>query len=195
MKRYGIFGGAFDPPHIAHLIVAESVRDQLELDKIIFIPSGNPPLKESIPVKDRMAMADIAFGSDKNYEVSDIELVNIKERSFTVNTLENLRNKYSSEDIKLFLIIGVDNLIGLSGWKDPDRLFEMSEVVVINRPNYDPKNSNPEFSDRVKFVDVPYLDISSSMIRELVRQGRSIKYMVSREVEEYIRINNLYKKS
>jgi nicotinate-nucleotide adenylyltransferase len=192
MKRIGIFGGTFNPPHIAHSIVAESVRAQLLLDKIIFIPSGNPPLKESIPAEDRLAMANLAFGDDINFEISDIEVRDISQKSYTVNTLCMLNEKFKSERTKLFLIIGADNLLDLTRWKDPEKLFELSEVIVINRPNYEPGNSESVFAEKVKFVDVPYLDISSSMIREYVRIGRPVKYLVTKEVEEYIEENNLY---
>lgn len=192
MKRIGIFGGTFNPPHIAHSIVAESVRAQLILDKIIFIPSGNPPLKESIPAEDRLAMANLAFGDDINFEVSDIEIRDITEKSYTVNTLRKLRIKYEGERIKLFLIIGADNLLDLPRWKDPEQLFQLAEIVVINRPGFDPKNSKQEFYEKAKFIDVPFLEISSSMIREYVKIGRPVKYLVTKEVEEYIEDNKLY---
>lgn len=192
MKRIGIFGGTFNPPHIAHSIVAESVRAQLILDKIIFIPSGNPPLKESIPAEDRLAMANLAFGDDINFEISDIEIRDITEKSYTVNTLKKLRIKYEGERIKLFLIIGADNLLDLPRWKDPEQLFQLAEIVVINRPGFDPKNSKQEFYEKAKFIDVPFLEISSSMIREYVKIGRPVKYLVTKEVEEYIEDNKLY---
>lgn len=192
MKRIGIFGGTFNPPHIAHSIVAESVRAQLILDKIIFIPSGNPPLKESIPAEDRLAMANLAFGEDINFEISDIEIRDVSEKSFTVNTLRKLKMNFEGERIKLFLIIGADNLLDLPKWKDPELLFDMAEIVVINRPGFDPEDSKPEFLEKVKFINVPFLEISSSMIREYVRIGRPVKYLVTKEVEEYIEENNLY---
>ena len=192
MKRIGIFGGTFNPPHIAHSIVAESVRVQLILDKIIFIPSGNPPLKESIPAEDRLAMAYLAFGDDINFEISDIEVRDLTEKSYTVNTLKKLKLKYEGERIKLFLIIGVDNLLDLPRWKDPEQLFGLADVVVINRPGFDPNDSKPEFYEKVKFISVPFLEISSTMIREYVKIGRPVKYLVTKEVEEYIEANNLY---
>ncbi len=192
MKRIGIFGGTFNPPHIAHSIVAESVRAQLILDKIIFIPSGNPPLKESIPAEDRLAMANLAFGEDINFEISDIEIRDVSEKSFTVNTLRKLKMNFKGERIKLFLIIGADNLLDLPRWKDPELLFEMAEIIVINRPGFDPEDSKPEFLEKVKFINVPFLEISSSMIREYVRIGRPVKYLVTKEVEEYIEEKNLY---
>lgn len=193
MKKYGILGGTFNPPHIAHSIVAQSVLEQLKLDKIIFIPSGNPPLKESISIRDRWAMAELAFGGERNFELSDIEIQNINEKSYTVDTLQKLNEQFESY-IKLFLIIGVDNLIDLPRWKEPENLFELCEVVVINRPNYSIEDSKAEFKEKVTFVTVPFLEISSSMIRDYVSKGRSIKYLVCKEVEDYIYKNNLYKK-
>lgn len=193
MKRFGLFGGTFNPPHIAHSIVAESVRQQLHLDKIIFIPSGNPPLKESISADHRLAMSNLAFSDNTDFEVNRIEIENINERSYTVNTLQKLNEIYKKDKVKLFLIIGVDNLIDLPRWKEPERLFELSEVVVINRPDYSKENSKPEFADKAVYVNVPFLEISSSGIRDLVSKGKSIKYLVCKEVEDYIYENNLYK--
>lgn len=192
MKKYGIFGGTFNPPHIAHSIVAENVRQQLSLDKIIFIPSGNPPLKSSIPAEHRLAMAKSAFGNNKNFEISEIEIKRPDEKSFTVNTLQMLKEKYKNEGIDLYLIIGVDNLIDLPKWKEPEKLFELSEVVVMNRPNFSLKDSEIKFSSKVKFVTVPFLEISSSMIRQLVSEKRSVKYLVNPDVENYIKDHQLY---
>lgn len=192
MEKTGIFGGTFNPPHIAHSIVAESVREQMKLDRMLFIPSGNPPLKESIPAKHRLAMAKLAFEGDENFEVSDIEMQNVNERSFTVNTLNKLIELHKNDPCKFYLIIGIDNLIELPKWKDPEKLFEMSEVVVINRPGYI-NDKDTKYADKVSFVTVPYLEISSSMIRNNVLKGFSIKYFVNSKVADYIEINDLYK--
>lgn len=193
LKKYGIFGGTFNPPHIAHSIVADSVREQLELDKIIFIPSGNPPLKESIAAEHRLAMALLAFGNDSNFEVNDVEIQNTKEKSYSVNTLQKLREFYKNDNPVLYFVIGIDNLIELPKWKDPHRLFELAKVIVINRPDYTIDVSKTMFADKVKFVNVPFLEISSSMIRAHVLNGTSIKYFVCKEVEDYIFKNNLYR--
>jgi len=192
MKKYGIFGGTFNPPHIAHSIVAENVRQQLNLDKIIFIPSGNPPLKNSIPAEHRLAMAKLAFGNNKNFEVSEIEIDRPDKKSFTVNTLQMLQKKYINDQVELFLIVGIDNLIDFPKWKEPEKLFELSEVVVINRPNFSDTDSKIEFSSKVKFVTVPFLEISSSSIRQLVSDNRSIHYLVNPDVEKYIADHKLY---
>jgi nicotinate-nucleotide adenylyltransferase len=195
MKRYGIFGGTFNPPHIGHSILADDVREQLHLDKVIFIPSGKPPLKSEDEVassKHRFNMAKIAFEKDEHFEVSDIEISNPREKSYTVNTLSKLRELYKENFVKLYLILGIDNLISFPDWKEPDKLFALSEVVIINRPGFLVRNAKPEFSEKVKFLNVPNLDISSSMIRDYVAHKKSIKYLVLPEVEKYIKENKLY---
>ncbi len=193
MKKYGIFGGTFNPPHIAHSIVAENVRQQLNLDKIIFIPSGNPPLKESVPAEHRLAMAKLAFGNDRNFEVSEIEIEDLKEKSYTVNTLRKLMEIYKDDESELYLIIGMDNLIDLPNWKDPEKLFELAKIVVINRPGNNIDSARKDFREKVIFADVPDLEISSRMIRRNISEGRSVKYLVCDAVNEYIEKNGLYK--
>jgi nicotinate-nucleotide adenylyltransferase len=195
MKRYGIFGGAFNPPHIAHSIMAEDVREQMHLDKIIFIPSGNPPLKEGIEVvspEHRLNMTRLAFGNDKNFEVSDIEMKDLKNKSYTVDTLIKLKEQYKDDFVNLYLILGVDNLLDFPKWKNPEKLFLLSEVIVINRPNFYVNEVKPEYSQRVKYLSVLNIEISSSVIREYIRNGKSIKYLVHPEVEDYIYKHKLY---
>ena len=197
MKRFGIFGGTFNPPHIAHSILANDVREQMHLEKIIFIPSAVPPLKEGetvLEIQHRFAMTKLAFGNDKYFEVSDIEINNSNEKSFTVNTLLKLREKYKDDFVKLYLILGVDGLIDFPKWKSPDKIFALSDVLIMNRPGYLVQDVLPEFSQKVKFLSVPMLEVSSTMIRDYVYNNKSIKYLVSPEVEEYIKSNNLYKK-
>jgi nicotinate-nucleotide adenylyltransferase len=195
MKRFGIFGGTFNPPHIAHSIIAEDIREQFTLDKIIFIPSGVPPLKDeqiTISAKHRLNMAHLAFAHNDKFEVSDIEINNSSGKSYTVDTLLKLKENYKKDEVKLYLIIGVDNLIDFPKWKNPEKLFLLSEVVVVNRPFYNIQEVNSEFSSRVTFAKVPSLEISSVMIRNLVKNKKSIRYYVHPEVEKYISENKLY---
>lgn len=195
MKRYGIFGGAFNPPHIAHSIMAEDVREQMHLDKIIFIPTGNPPLKEGIEVasaEHRYNMAKLAFENDNNFEVSDIEMKDLNTKSYTVDTLLKLKQQYKDEFVNLYLILGVDNLLDFPKWKTPEKLFLLSEVIVINRPNFYVNEVKSEYSQRVKYLSVLNIEVSSSIIREYIRNDKSIKYLVRPEVEDYIYKNNLY---
>jgi nicotinate-nucleotide adenylyltransferase len=198
MKRYGIFGGSFNPPHVAHLILAENVKEQLELDKVIFIPSGKHALKDSglqADAEQRLCMARIAFEKDSCFEVNDIEIRKAKSgiTNYTVDTMIDLYNKYQSDFIKLYLIIGIDNLIEFPQWKDPHKLFVLTEVIVINRPGYLIQDVSVEFSRKARYLSVPMLEISSTDIRNRVRENKSIKYLVDPEIENYIRNNNLYK--
>lgn len=191
MKNYGIYGGTFNPPHIAHSITAECICEELMLDRMIFMPSANPPLKKSIPSVHRLALAMLAFGGNDKFDVSDVEFRNPDEKSYTVNTLKILKEDYKGEAVKFHLILGIDKLIELPKWKDPEKLFELSEVIVMNRPGYTRERTN-EFFDKVKFIQIPHLEISSTMIRDRVREGKSIRYFVNDDVREYIEENNLY---
>lgn len=196
MKRIGIFGGTFNPPHVAHTELAENVVRELNLDKIIFIPSAIPPLKDKdkvLEIKHRLAMTEIAFGKDPNYEVSDIEIKNTMEKSYTIDTLIKLHEQYKNEDAIFFLIIGIDNLIDFPRWKNPKRLFELAKIVVMKRPDYILDNVRKEFLEKVVIVNTPLLDVSSTVIREKVKKNESIKSLVLPEIEKYIKQNNLYK--
>lgn len=194
MKKIGIFGGTFNPPHIAHLIHSEIVRTQVTLDKIIFIPSGNPPLKESgiLDSLHRLKMTKIAFESDENFLVSDIEITDSADKSYTIDTLHKFRKLYNKSDIKLYLIIGLDNLIDFPKWKSPEKIFTLSEVLVMNRPGYSVNDVPDEFSKKVTYISVPSLEISSTMIRERIKAGKSVKYLVTEPVLKYINENKLY---
>ncbi|HCA43492.1 MAG TPA: nicotinate (nicotinamide) nucleotide adenylyltransferase [Bacteroidetes bacterium] len=196
MKRIGIFGGTFNPPHIGHSIIADDVREQMHLDKILFIPSGVHPLKEASPdmasAKQRYEMAKLAFGNDKNFEVSDIEIKNTSEKSYTVDTLIKLKELYKKDFVNLYLILSTDNLIEFPKWKNPEKLFLLSEVICVNRPGYYINEVKSEYSQRVKYLNVLNLEISSTIIREHIRFKKSIKYLVHPEVENYIYKNKIY---
>ncbi len=197
MKRFGIFGGTFDPPHVAHSILANEVLEQMNLDKIIFVPSGIPPLKNENYVSShmhRLNMTKIAFERDKNFEINDIEIKKYFEKSYTIDTVEKLAEEYKNDLVKLYLIIGIDNLIDFPKWKEPDKIFSICEVLVMYRPGYIIKKITPEYSSRVKYIDVPLLEISSTSIRKKVKNNESIKYLVFPEVENYILNNKLYLK-
>ncbi len=196
MKRIGIFGGTFNPPHLAHSRLAEEVKKSLKLDKIIIVPSAVPPLKsgkEVIEIKHRLAMTEIAFGKSPDFEISDIEIKRSKIKSYTIDTLIKLNKKIKGDAVKFYLILGTDSLIDFPKWKTPERLFDYAEVVVINRPGYKKSDIRPEYSERALFIKVKPMDISSSEIREYVRSNKPIKSFVLHEIEKYIEQNKLYK--
>jgi len=197
LKRIGIFGGTFNPVHTAHLILAEYVREQVHLEKVLFIPSANPPHKDHNNLVDaamRLEMIRLATEGNPNFEPSDIEIRNSQHsKSYTVDTLLALREKYEPESAKLYLIIGMDNLAELHTWKEPGKLFSLAEVVVISRPGFYMQEVKNDFSGQVTYIPGIMLDISSTDIRERVCGGRSIKYLVPEKVEQFIYKNNLYK--
>lgn len=196
MKRIGIFGGTFNPPHLAHSRLAEEVLKSLKLDKIIIVPSAVPPLKnrnEVTEIKHRLAMAEIAFGKRPNFEISDIEIKRNKIKSYTIDTLITMNKKIKGDTVKFYLILGTDSLMDFPKWKTPERLFDYAEVVVINRPGYKKSDIMPEYSGRALFLKVRPMDISSSKIREYVRRNKPIGSLVIPEIEKYIKQNKLYK--
>lgn len=197
MKRIGILGGTFDPVHLGHLIIAENTAEQVHLDEVMFIPSKTPPLKNinniSEPVH-RLNMLKLAVRGNPGFVINDVEINSEGgEPDYTVNTLLKLREQYINEQVKFYLIIGMDQLIKLDKWKDPGKLFLLSEVVVINRPGYLVTQVENEYSRQAIMVPVPNIDISSTDIRYRVSENRSIKYLVTPEVENYIYEHKLYK--
>lgn len=196
MKRIGVLGGAFNPVHLAHLIIAEDVRQQMHLDKVLFIPYSKPPHKDHdglIEAQARMNMIKLAIEDNPYFDVSDIEMKRGKNSvTYTVDTLLELREIHKAEQVKFYLIIGIDNLIELHTWKDPGKLFLLSEVVVINRPGYLIQNVKNDFNRQVVFVPAPNIDISATDIRFKIKEKKSIKYLVPKAVEDYIIKNKLY---
>jgi len=196
LNRIGVFGGAFNPVHTAHLIIAEDVREQMHLDKVLFIPYANPPHKNSDDLLDsshRLRMLQFAIEGNKYFEISDIELKNSSgSKSFTVDTLMKLRELYKGSSAKFYLMIGLDNLIELHTWKDPGKLFLLSEVVVLNRPGYVVQSVDNEYGRMVTYVPAPDINISSTDIRHKIAEKKSIKYLVPLKVENYIVENKLY---
>lgn len=197
MKRIGIFGGTFDPIHTGHLIMAENVKEQVHLDEVLFVPTGNPPLKDNSvvsPAEVRADMVKLAISSNSSFGLSRVEMDSLDgEKSYTVDTLLKLREEYSAEQVKFYLIIGMDQLIDLHKWKDPGKLFMLSEVVVINRPGYLIQQVENDYGRQCIYVPVPNIDISSTDIRFRIQEKRSIRYLVPGSVENYIVENKLYK--
>jgi nicotinate-nucleotide adenylyltransferase len=189
MKR-GIFGGSFNPPHIGHLIIAESVREKLQLDEIIFVPAGQPPHKTSLPILDalhRLQLLQLAIAGNPHFRIDEIEIQRIG-ISYTVETLQYFAQKYSGDE--LYFLIGADSFLELHTWKSPLEICSLATVIVMNRGGVVMKEN--EFSSLVKFVNVPNIEISSSEIRKRIALKKSVKYLVLSSVEEFIQKNKLY---
>ena len=191
--RRGILGGTFNPPHIAHLIVAQEVQEAMDLDEVVLIPTSLHAFKgEAIATpRHRAAMTELAVAGDPRLAVNRIEI----ERggvSYTVDTLRALRERQPETDWTL--ILGRDNLEELAQWREADALPDLASVVVTTRAGLAAPGRLP-FGGRCTLVDVPSLEVSSTAIRERVARGRSIRYWVPPAVEAYIREHDLYREA
>ena len=193
-ERIGLFGGTFDPIHTGHLIVAEIIRDTLDLDRIIFVPTNKHPLKDSNSISDeahRRKMIQLAIVNNQFMEVSDLEL-GTDRINYTVDTIARFREEHGGSVQEIYFLMGMDNLNQLHLWKDPDRLVKMCRVVVFGRPGFEPEREAKKYLSHIRIVQIPLLEISSTQIRERVRNGKTIRYLVPPDVESYITENRLY---
>jgi len=191
MERIGIFGGTFDPIHIGHLIAAQSLLEIRKLDKIIFIPCYISPHKHhtqnSSPVH-RLEILKLSLQYQKQFSYSEIEL-NRKEISFTIDTVRELKKQFDYIE----LIIGFDNLIVFDSWKEPDELFKLTNVVVMKRIIDKEIEYKHKYFEMATIIQTPYVELSSTYIRERVRLNMPIDFMVTHAAKEYILKNNLYR--
>lgn len=192
--KIGLFGGTFDPVHCGHLIIAQFVRDELNLDRVIFVPAGNPPHKQLETAADlRLEMLALALADTHYFEFSDFETKNASV-AYTVNTVENLRKELALTREELFLIIGSDNFVDLPKWKEPERIVQQCQIVVYPRNEGDWANAQEHLRKKAIYLsDAPLLQISSTQIRQFAKQGRAIRFWVPRAVEDFIVSSKLYR--
>lgn len=198
--KIGIMGGTFNPIHHGHLILSEYIRTEAGLDKIVFIPTGLPPHKvgeEVLEGRIRLEMVQLAIRNNPYFTWSDME-IRRKETSYTIDTIGELKRLY--DKAQLYLIIGADNLLSIHTWKDYKRVLEEVNIIVANRLGSkrllvveEIERLNNSLGVNIKNINSPIIEISSTEIRERVRQNKSIKYLVPELVEDYILRNNLYK--
>ena len=190
--RVCIFGGTFDPPHIGHLLIAQTVCEAEKFDKILFIPANIPPHKKNISeVNDRLTMLNLAIKGNPNFEISDMEI----ERggvSYTIDTLKDIRSSFIKAEDELFYLIGSDSLLGFKKWKNPKEILKHCNVVVAIRPGFRPSDIPAWILHRIQFANIPRFEISSSNIRQRWRENKTIRYLVTLPVWEYINHHNLY---
>jgi len=190
--RICIFGGTFDPPHIGHLLIAQTVCEAESFDKVIFMPANIPPHKKNISeVGDRLAMLNLAIEGNPNFEISDLEI----ERggiSYTIDTLRSIKNSIIDLEDELFYLIGSDSLLDLEFWKNPRGILKKCNVVVAIRPGFRPSDIPAWILHRIQFANIPRFEISSSNIRKRWREHKTIRYLVTLPVWEYINKHNLY---
>ncbi len=189
----GLMGGTFDPIHVAHLIIAEVALEQCGLDRVLLVPSARPPHKSEggvSSIEDRIEMVRLAIEDNPRLELSDIE-TRREGKSYTIETVREVRRVLGPNE-RICFIMGADSLTQLSSWKAPEHLLDEVEIVVVGRPGVDERDADPAALERVLVLDSPLMEISSSRIRWLAREGRSIRYLVPPAVESYIREKNLY---
>ncbi len=198
MARIGILGGTFDPVHEGHLLIAESARVCLGLDRVIFIPAGCPWLKSDRAVTDaahRLAMVELAIRDNPLFEASDMEIKRAGP-TYTVDTLAELRRRLGV-GVELYLILGMDSMRELGRWHRPERIFEMCAVAAVSRPGvadvsaHDLERDFPLSSGRVKMVSGPMVDMSATDIRSRVGSDSPLRGVPAAALD-YIREHGLY---
>ncbi len=199
--KIGICGGTFDPIHLGHLAIAELVRCELNLDKVLFIPTGKPPHKDLNAVTNpihRLNMVKCAIEGNEYFEAVDIEIKR-KGYTYTVDTLNELHKIYPL-GTTFYYIIGADVVMDLLTWKRAEEVFVLTKFAAVMRAGYLDK----EFLERIKLmrksfdidilsVEAPLIEISSTFIRERVNKNQSVKYLVNDCVDAYIKENHLYR--
>ncbi len=197
-RRIGILGGTFDPIHYGHLVAAQEAHHQLTLAQVLFVPAGCPPHKPSgamSPSNHRVRMVELAIADDPRFLLSRVD-VDRPGPSFTVDMLALLRAEWGPE-VEFFFIVGSDTLVEIPTWHRPQRVIALSNLAVLPRPGVKVdlprlEAQLPGLSDRVHWLSMPLLEISSHALRERVRTGRPITYLTPPAVETYIRAHKLY---
>lgn len=198
-RKIGILGGTFDPIHIGHLVTADYVMNHLQLEQVIFIPTGSPPHKNTshmAKAHDRYIMTVLATSDNPKFTVSDIEVRN-KDVSYTIDTLQKLHDIHG-ENVEFYFIVGTDAVADIPTWEKAGGLLRYCHFVAATRPGFDSAVEKvieffgSEGKERIHQLDTPELEISSTDIRQRVYCGRSFKYIVPASVELYINKEGLY---
>lgn len=199
MKKIGIMGGTFNPIHFGHLFLAENAYEQLGLDKILFMPSKNPPHKEKpdmITEKQRLDMITLAIRNNPHFEVSTFEL-DRDGMTYTADTLTLLTKQ--NPDTQYYFIVGADSLFYMQQWWKPQIIFDLCIVVAASRDHADMEQLKTQadalnriFHGRIELIDMPTIQIASAAIRERISRHKSVRYYLPDDVNRYITENQLY---
>jgi nicotinate-nucleotide adenylyltransferase len=195
MERLGLFGGTFDPPHVGHLALAEWARERLRLDRVLFVPAGQPPHKRGRPISSaaaRLAMIRLATRGHPGFEVSTLEL-EAAGPSFTIDTLRRVGSRHPRA--RLYLVVGTDSLDEFRSWRSPEEILECATLAVAARPGSG-RAATRAWARRhgVVWLGNPGLEVSSTLVRERSRAGRSLRYLVPDAVATYITRHQLYRR-
>lgn len=200
-NRVGIMGGTFDPIHQGHLVTAETARSEFDLQKVVFVPSGQPPHKKGLLISDkehRYIMTILATAANPYFEVSRTEIDRPGE-SYAIDTVRYIRSKMQPNS-ELYFITGADAIMEIVTWKDVEELFQNCTFIAATRPGFNLSEMNKKLQkklsksnlEKIIPLEVPAMAISSTDIRERVRAKRTIKYLLPESVENFIQKNDLY---
>ena len=189
-----LFGGTFDPPHFGHLILAQTIFEAEHFDQIVFVPAHTSPHKDKTVVSSvslRKEMVKIAIQENPNFILSDIE---IKRGgvSYSFDTIIEYKEKTGIDSKNLFYLIGSDSLKTFHSWHNSDQILDECQIIVAIRPGFRPSDINNQILARIQFANIPRIEISSTQIRKRWREDKTIRYMVSQSVWEFINENKLY---
>lgn len=186
--KIGLYFGSFNPIHIGHLIIANTIYDHSDLNEVWFVVSPQNPLKRRkslVHEHDRLRMVELAIEDNFHFRASDVEF-SMPKPSYTIDTLTYLSEQYPQHQFCLFL--GSDNLDQLKRWKNYEQILEYYEIFVYPRPGAKRQFDHPN----VKVIEAPLLNISATFIRKSIQEGKSVRYLLPEKVEEYIRAKKLY---
>jgi nicotinate-nucleotide adenylyltransferase len=191
-RRLGIMGGSFDPIHLGHLVTAEQAHHDLRLDEVVFVPAGAPwqKMRTLAGAEHRYLMTVLATAANPVFSVSRVE-VDTPGASYTLDTLKRFRVELPTTE--LFFITGADAILNILTWKDADAVLGLATFVGATRPGHDLSGlEEAGLRERVRVLDVPALAISSTDVRRRFATGNPVRYLIPREVEEYVRKHGLY---
>jgi nicotinate-nucleotide adenylyltransferase len=198
--RLGIYGGTFDPPHLGHLILAETAADSLNLSQVVFVPAGTPPHKTPgevrVAAEHRVAMVEQAIAGNPRFALSRVD-VDRPGPHYSVDMLRLLRREYP--DAEFVFLIGADSLRDLPGWSRPQELIGLATLGVMRRSDAEPdldalEQDIPGICARITWITAPYIEIASHLLAEQIAAGRSARYQVPDSVLDYIQQHDLYRK-
>lgn len=188
--RVGVLGGTFDPIHLGHLALAREVRDAAHLDRVLFVPSGDPWQKQCVVgVSDRVAMVRRAIAGQEGFFISLVD-VDREGPTYTIDTLADLATQFPNDD--LWFIIGADAARGMHTWHRSDELLRWGNFLVVSRPGESAPQA-PEGMRNLELVQIPSVDVSSTICRQAIREGKPLDNFVPPAVGDYINEHGLYK--
>ncbi len=200
ITKLAIMGGTFDPIHIGHLVTAEEVRREFNIDEVLFVPTGHPPHKSNINMttsEHRYLMTVLATVANARFKVSRLE-IDREGVTYTIDTIKEIKKVYG-KDVRLYFITGADAIHKILTWKESEELLQICDFVAVTRPGHNTQELLHQIEELkrnyqtcIHFLEVPALAISSSNIRARIHNMKSIKYLVPEEVENYIKKHNLY---